>query len=75
MHAWQLLLVVLSMQGSVNISGGNGIVSAGIVTGYRVYVNSYLKVANLSCVEEECGYVVDVSATSCPPLEKVLPIL
>ena len=65
--AWWYLLVVFSMQDSVNISGGDGVLSAGIVSSYRIYVNSNLKVDNLSCVEDECEYVVDVSATSCPP--------
>ena len=66
MMCTQHLFVALSMQGSINITGDDSLLSAGIVTNYKIYVNSRLKVAELACVDEECEYVVDLSAASCP---------
>ena len=57
----------------MNFTDTDGVLSVGIVTSYNIYLN-LLKQTELTCLEEKCEYMVNVSSasSSCSPLNQIM---
>lgn len=59
----------------MNFTSTDGILSVGIATSYKIYLNFQLRENKLSCVDEECEYMVNVSSADCLPLNDVTAMI